>query len=59
MAATYGQIGCLDDAREQAAEVKRIDPDYAIASGLRLLPFKRSEDTENVVEGLRKAGLPE
>jgi adenylate cyclase len=60
LAAAYAQLGKLDAARSEAAEVRRIDPKWTInGSGARLFPFKRPQDAEHFADGLRKAGLPE
>jgi adenylate cyclase len=59
LAAAYAQLGRLDEARAEAAEVLRIDPKFTISRSARLLPFKRPEDAEHYFHGLRKAGLPE
>jgi adenylate cyclase len=59
LAVAYAQLGRLDEARAEAAEVLRIDPKFTISRSARLLPFKRPEDAEHFFDGLRKAGLPE
>jgi len=60
LAATYGQLGRLEEAQAEAREVLRIEPNYTIARHRRLLaPFKNSFDAENYFNGIRKAGLPE
>jgi adenylate cyclase len=59
LAAAYAQLGRLDEARAEAAQVLRIDPKWTIHKGARLLPFKRPEDAEHFFDGLRRAGLPE
>jgi adenylate cyclase len=60
LAATYAQLGRLDEARAQVAEVLRIDPHYKIAGRQnRVRIRKRPEDSEHLADGLRKAGLPE
>jgi tetratricopeptide (TPR) repeat protein len=60
LAATYAQLGRLDEAKAEAAEVLRIDPDYKIAGKQnRIRIRKRREDSGHLAEGLRKAGLPE
>ena len=46
--------------KAEAAEVLRIDPNYKIAGRQNRIKIrKRSEDSEHLAEGLRKAGLPE
>lgn len=57
MAACYAQLGRLDEARAQAAEVMRRKPAFRL-SALHL-PYKNPADAEHVLEGMRKAGLPE
>jgi adenylate cyclase len=60
LAATYAQLGRIEEARAAATEVLRIAPDYTISgTTMRLLGFKSAEDAEHLVDGLRKAGLPE
>ena len=60
LAATYAQLGNIEQARAEAAEVLRIEPEYTIeGTQARLTPFKRPEDAEHFFDGLRKAGLPE
>jgi adenylate cyclase len=60
LAATYAQLGQLEDAHAQAAEVLRLNPKYTIGeTQKRVSVFKRAEDLEHLVDGLRKAGLPE
>jgi adenylate cyclase len=60
LAANLAQLGRLDEARAEAAEVLRLDPKYTIdGTARRLAPFKRPEDAEHIFDGLRKAGLPE
>jgi len=60
LAAIYAQLGKLEEARTEAAEVLRIEPQYTIErTQARLSPFKRPEDLEHLFDGLRKAGLPE
>jgi adenylate cyclase len=57
LAACYAQLGRLDEARSQAAEVLRIDPMFRISGGP--LSYKDRTDAEHVLDGMRKAGLPD
>jgi adenylate cyclase len=60
LAATLAQLGQLDEAHAEAAEILRIDPKYTIDGTQRQMAlFKRTEDVERFLDGLRKAGLPE
>ena len=60
LAAGLAQLGWLDEAHAEAAEVLRIDPKFTIdGTQRRQALFKFLEDAEHLFEGLRKAGLPE
>jgi adenylate cyclase len=56
LAAAYAQVGLLDEARAEAAQAIEILPSYTIPAAP---PFKRRADAEHLLDGLRKAGLPE
>ena len=58
-AATYAQLGRIEDARAEVAEVLRVNPKYTIGTQKHVSIFKRAEDSDHLVDGLRKAGLPE
>jgi TolB-like protein len=57
MAACYAQLGRLNEARERAAEVLRLNPNFHLLS--QTLNHKNPADAEHWLEGMRKAGLPE
>jgi adenylate cyclase len=59
LASAYAQLGQLEEARKEAAEVLRINPGFTIEGYKRILPHKDPKDAEHRVDGLRKAGLPE
>jgi adenylate cyclase len=59
LASAYAQLGQLEEARKEAAEVLRINPGFTIEGYKRLLPYKDPKDVEHRLDGLRKAGLPE
>jgi adenylate cyclase len=60
LAANLAQLEQLDEARAEAAEILRIDRNYTIdGTQRRLALFKRPEDVEHLLDGLRKAGLPQ
>ena len=59
LASTYAQMGELEQARAEAAEVLRIDPSWSIRKFEPLGPFRRPEDAMHFFDGMRKAGLPE
>ena len=61
LAATYAQLGQLEDARVEADEVLRIEPKFTVLgqAASRFAVFKHSKDAEYYRDGMRKAGLPE
>ena len=59
LAATYARMGRMEDARAEIAEVLRLLPCYTMGVAKYLLPFKRPQDAEHVLGGLRLAGMPE
>jgi adenylate cyclase len=60
LAATYAQLGRLEEARAEAAEVLRLQPNYTIAGMTRPISrFKDPKDDKHFFDALRKAGLPE
>jgi adenylate cyclase len=59
LAGTYVQLGRLDEARSALAEALRLDPGYSL-SGIRVaLAGADASLRENIIDALRKAGLPE
>jgi adenylate cyclase len=61
LASAYAQLGQLEEARAETAEVLRIDPSFTVAKSKRtyLYFWKNPSDAEHIIDGLRKAGLPE
>jgi adenylate cyclase len=59
LATAYAQLGQLEEARKEAAEVLRINPGFTIEGFKRLAVYKDPKDVEHRLDGLRKAGLPE
>ena len=49
----------IDRARHCAAEVLRLAPDFSLTRFATKEPYKNPADREHLIEGLRKAGLPE
>ena len=58
LAACYGHLGQLDDARMAWAELIKVNPGFSMAQRERVLPYKDPADFRRVTEGLAKAGLP-
>jgi adenylate cyclase len=59
LAASYGQMGLVEEAREAWGEALRVNPTYSLEQRRQVMPYKNPNDFERIVEGLRKAGLPE
>jgi tetratricopeptide (TPR) repeat protein len=59
LASAYAQLGQLQEAKREAAEVLRINPGFTIESWKRLAVFKDLQEVEHRLDGMRKAGLPE
>ena len=59
LAATYAELGRLEDAAWSIDEVLSINPEISLARERRKSIYARASDLELYVEALRKAGLPE
>jgi tetratricopeptide (TPR) repeat protein len=59
LAASYAQLGRLDEARAAVKEALRIDPDLTLAKVRSQNPSTDPDFLARWIEGLRKAGLPE
>jgi adenylate cyclase len=57
LAATYGHLGRLDEARAEWAELLRVNPAYSIEHRRKALPYENPDDFELFANGLRKADL--
>ena len=59
LAATYGNLDEIDQAKEALAELLHQMPGLTVAATREQVPWKRPEHAERYLKGLRKAGLPE
>jgi adenylate cyclase len=59
LAVTYAQLGWLKQARAEAAEVLRIEPNWTIKASMRVNIFKNPRHAAHYFGGMRKAGLPQ
>ena len=59
LAATAGQLGLDEEAREAVTKVLQRDPNFTIRNWLQLHQFAKQADADRVAEGLRKAHFPE
>jgi adenylate cyclase len=57
LTATYSEMGRMEDARKQAAEVLRIDPKFSLERSAKLSRYKNPVYKERTLEALRNAGL--
>jgi tetratricopeptide (TPR) repeat protein len=57
LAATYALMGKEEEARAEAAEVLQINPKFSVEYMAKISQYKRQEDTDQYMQGLRKAGL--
>jgi TolB-like protein len=56
LAVVYSELGRLEEAQAEAAEVLRINPSFSLEVWRQNLPHKEAE-VERMLAGLRKAGL--
>ncbi len=59
LTANYVEMGRIDEARAQAAEVLRIDPKFSVGRYANTLTYKQPEHAQRSLDALRRAGLPE
>jgi hypothetical protein len=59
MASAYAQLGQLEKARKEDAEVLPINPGFTIHGYKPILLYKDPKDVEHRLDGMRKAGPPE
>ena len=59
LAATYAQVGLIEDAQWEASEILTSDPDFAPANLESIFPFQNSEDLQIFNSALNMAGFRE
>lgn len=59
LAAAYFQAGRRDAAAGHVAAAMRAAPEWTIGTGALTMPYRRQEDLDRVVAGLRGAGFPQ
>jgi TolB-like protein len=59
LAATYAQMGRLDEARAEVAAIRKLDPSVCLAMYRERICYEKFADRDHYLDGLRKAGLPE
>ncbi|MGH6932194.1 MAG: adenylate/guanylate cyclase domain-containing protein, partial [Dongiaceae bacterium] len=58
-AASYARLNRMEEARVQLAECRAMRPHGSLLDYAASEPFKNPADLEHLLDGLRKAGLPE
>jgi adenylate cyclase len=53
----YTETGAAEKAAAAIAQIRRLDPNFSLATASAVLPFKKSGDFDRFIDGLRKAGL--
>jgi TolB-like protein len=57
LAASYAQLGQMEEARETLRQLLELEPDLTISRLQQIYPLTRCRNLEGFLEGLRKAGL--
>jgi adenylate cyclase len=58
LASTYANMGLMSEAREQIAELLRIDPTCSAAQSTRPSFFRNPQEVAHILQGMLQAGLP-
>jgi hypothetical protein len=59
LAIAHAYLGHDAEAREEAALTVRMQPNFSIAGYAFTAPYRNPTDLEEMIEGMRKARLPE
>jgi TolB-like protein/class 3 adenylate cyclase len=59
LAATYAELGAMDEARAAVAKIRAANPAVSLELIREVWPLRDKADTERLADALRKAGLPE
>lgn len=57
--ASLGHLGRRDEAGAYIRQLLDLDPEFCIDTFRQRYPFRRAEDRDRYIEGLRQAGVPE
>jgi TolB-like protein len=57
--AALGHLGRADEAREYSVKLLSLEPNFTVEHFGKMYPFKRDDDRQRYMEGLRLAGVPE
>jgi adenylate cyclase len=59
LAATYVGLGRMEDAQRHVTELLRIMPGFSLDNARKMISFKNPAHTEQALDALRRAGVPE
>jgi adenylate cyclase len=59
LAVAYSALNRMEEARESASEILKKYPNFTVENWAKGLPYKKQADIDLLVNGLRKAGLPD
>jgi len=57
LAATYAQLGQLDDAAWEVDQIMTLDPNFSLSYWMDTRPIKRIDHRQHLLDGLHKAGI--
>jgi TolB-like protein/cytochrome c-type biogenesis protein CcmH/NrfG len=57
LASSYAHLGRMPEARQHAAQLMEVHPNFSIEHWRTVPPLKDQEPLERLIEGMRKAGL--
>jgi hypothetical protein len=57
LAVIYSELEQQEEARAEAAEVLRLNPNFSLEVFKQRLPYKDQTESERILTALRKAGL--
>jgi tetratricopeptide (TPR) repeat protein len=59
LTATYSLAGRVEEARAEAEEVLRIQPNFSVERRAKMCFYKNEADCDRIIGAFRKAGLPD
>jgi TolB-like protein/DNA-binding SARP family transcriptional activator len=59
VAASSAFVGAMDRAKTTIARIRELEPTRCISQLKKRMPFRHSEPSARLIDGLRRAGLPE
>ncbi len=57
LAASYAQLGRMEDARREVERHKRAHPEFSLERWSRVIPDRSDDHAQHFHEGLKKAGF--